>query len=108
MNYNALLAQLGYNTDEANIAHIKRILNNSDGVEPTDVITLNDHLKSHLCFVALSSSEDRLKIKNVATIPEIKQQVEQIIQNWSIKNKILLKKINETTYYIIGKHYEKF
>lgn len=102
MDYNALLVQLGYNTDEANVSQMQRILNNADGVKIQDIIVLNDHLKPHLCFVAMSSSEDRLKIKNVASVDAIRELVDEIIQSWSDKNKIKLKKVNETTYYIMG------
>ena len=66
MDHNALLTQLGYNIDETTTEHMRRILNNTDGLLPKSVIELNDHLKPHLCFVAMSGSEDRLKIKNVA------------------------------------------
>ncbi|WXG20434.1 type II secretion system protein [Campylobacter concisus] len=72
MDHNALLTQLGYNIDETTTEHMRRILNNTDGLLPKSVIELNDHLKLHLCFVAMSGSEDRLKIKNVATVKEIK------------------------------------
>ena len=51
----------------------------------------------------MSGSEDRLKIKNVATVNEIKERVDEIIKNWANKYKMELKKINETTYYIMGK-----
>ncbi|EAU01243.1 MULTISPECIES: hypothetical protein [Campylobacter] len=103
MDHNALLTQLGYNVDSATGEQMRRILNNTDGLEPQSVVVLNDHLKPHLCFVAMSGSEDRLKIKNIATIGEIKQRVDEIIDNWSKKYKMKLKKINDTTYYILGK-----
>ena len=103
MDHNALLTQLGYNVDSATSEQMRRILNNTDGLEPQSVVVLNDHLKPHLCFVAMSGSEDRLKIKNIATIDEIKQRVDEIIDNWSKKYKMKLKKINDTTYYILGK-----
>lgn len=103
MDHSALLTQLGYNADDVTIAQIKRILNNSNGVSPEQIITLNDHLKHHLCFVAMSGSEDYFKIKNVATAEGIKQEVEDIIKNWANKHKIELKEINDTTYYILGK-----
>lgn len=101
MDYNALLIQLGYNTDEINIAQIKRILNNTDGLNPNDVIALNDRLKPYLCFVAMSSSEDRLKIKNVAN-GDAKSVVDEMILGWANKHKMGLKSVNETTYYILG------
>ncbi|MCR4942772.1 MAG: type II secretion system protein [Campylobacter sp.] len=102
MDKNALLTQLGYNIDESNVAQIERILNNTDGLNPQSVIVLNDKLKTHLCYVAMSNSEDVLKIKNVATIPQIKADVDEIIMAWAQKNKMILKPVNETTYYIMG------
>ncbi|MDL0088123.1 type II secretion system protein [Campylobacter gastrosuis] len=101
MDYNALLVQLGYNADDTNLAQMRRILNNTDGLNPNDVIALNDRLKPHLCFVAMSSSEDRLKIKNVAS-GEIKNAVDEMILGWANKHKMGLKKVNETTFYILG------
>ncbi|MCD8213943.1 MAG: type II secretion system protein [Campylobacter sp.] len=103
MDHNALLTQLGYNIDDSTSEQMRRILNNTDGIDPQSIIILNDHLKPHLCFIAMSGSEDRLKIKNVATITEIKQRVDEIVENWSKKYKMKLKKINDTTYYITGK-----
>lgn len=103
MDHNALLTQLGYNVDEPTTAQIKRILNASDGVTAAQIITLNDHLRPHQCFVAMSSSVDRLKIKNVANLPETRALVDKIITEWASKNKIELEKVNETTYYILGR-----
>ncbi|MBE3608900.1 MULTISPECIES: type II secretion system protein [Campylobacter] len=103
MDYNALLSQLGYTINETTVAQMQRIFNNMDGVNIQNIVSLNDHLKPHLCFVAMSGSEDRLKIKNIATIAEIKERVEDIIADWAEKYKIKLEKINDTTYYIIGR-----
>ena len=55
MDHNALLTQLGYNIDETTTEHMRRILNNTDGLLPKSVIELNDHLKPHLCSVVVSS-----------------------------------------------------
>ncbi|MGG7048248.1 MULTISPECIES: type II secretion system protein [unclassified Campylobacter] len=99
----ALLTQLGYNNDEVNLSKLERIFNNTDGLTVQSVIALNDHLKPHLCFVAMSGSVDRLKIKNIATIAEIKSAVDEIITKWAEKNKLSLEKVNEKTYYILGK-----
>lgn len=103
MDHNALLTQLGYNIDDATLAQVKRILNNTDGLTSQNVITLNDHLRPHRCFVAMSGSEDRMKIKNIAATPEAKAHVEEIISEWSQKHKMQLKKVNETTHYILGR-----
>ena len=103
MDHNALLTQLGYIVNETTTEQMHRILNSTDGLEPKSVVELNDHLKLHLCFVAMSGSEDRLKIKNVATIQEIKERVDEIALSWANKYKMDIKKINDTTYYIMGK-----
>ncbi|MBR8462670.1 type II secretion system protein [Campylobacter sp. faydin G-24] len=103
MDHNALLTQLGYNVDKSTSEQIKRILNNTDGLTAENVIALNDRLKPHLCFVAMSGSEDRFKIKNVASVAEIKKRVDEIIVEWAQKYKMNLKEINDTTYYILGK-----
>ncbi|QCD52039.1 type II secretion system protein [Campylobacter sp. RM16192] len=103
MDLVALLNQLNYEANEVTLAQIKRVLNNSNGVEPESIITLNDHLKPHRCFVAMSGSEDYFKIKNVATADGIKAEVEQIIQNWANKHKFSLRKVNDTTHYVLGK-----
>ncbi|WP_169972879.1 type II secretion system protein [Campylobacter sp. RM16191] len=103
MDLVALLNQLNYEANEVTLAQIKRVLNNSNGVEPENIITLNDHLKPHRCFVAMSGSEDYFKIKNIATAEGIKAEVEQIIQNWANKHKFSLRKVNDTTHYILGK-----
>lgn len=103
MQVKALLTQLGYNTDEASIARMQQIINNTDGLDIQSIITLNDHLKPHLCFVAMSSSADRLKIKNTTKVEEIKNEVDEIIDSWAKKYKMRLEKINETTHYILGK-----
>lgn len=103
MDLIALLNQLDYEANEVTLAQIKRVLNNSSGIETEHIITLNDHLKPHRCFVAMSGSEDYFKIKNVATASGIKEEVENIIQTWANKYKISLKKVNDTTQYILGK-----
>jgi len=101
MEISALLNQLGYNENEATTAQVKRILNNCDGLNLASVITLNDHLKPFGGFVAMSGSEDVFKIKSTQ---EMKENVLNVIENWAEKNKMNIKKINETTHYILGKN----
>ncbi|MDO5045714.1 type II secretion system protein [Campylobacter sp.] len=103
MELEALLNQLNYGVNETTLNQLKRVLNNSSGISAEQIVTLNDHLKPHRCFIAMSGSEDYFKIKNVATSDEIKKEVEEIIQKWANKHKINLKKVNETTHYILGK-----
>ena len=100
MEISALLNQLGYNENDATAAQVKRILNNCDGLNLSSIITLNDHLKPLGGFVAMSGSEDVFKIKNAGKTPDALN----VIENWAEKNKITIKKANETTHYILGKN----
>jgi len=100
MEITALLNQLGYNENGATTAQVKRILNNCDGLNLSSIITLNDHLKPLGGFVAMSGSEDVFKIKNAGKTPDALNMIE----NWAEKNKINIKKVNETTHYILGKN----
>ena len=103
MEISALLNQLGYNENDATIAQVKRILNNCDGLNLNSIVTLNDHLKPLGSFVAMSGSEDVFKIKNAGKTPGAQSDVLNVIENWAEKNKVNIKKINETTHYILGK-----
>nr|WP_314180012.1 type II secretion system protein [uncultured Campylobacter sp.] len=100
MEISALLNQLGYNENDATTAQVRRILNNCDGLNLSSIITLNDHLKPLGGFVAMSGSEDVFKIKNAGKTPDALN----VIENWAEKNKINIKKVNETTHYILGKN----
>ena len=100
MEISALLNQLGYSENDATTAQVKRILNNCDGLNLSSIITLNDHLKPLGGFVAMSGSEDVFKIKNASKTPGALN----VIENWAEKNKINIKKVNETTHYILGKN----
>jgi len=100
MEISALLNQLGYNENDATAAQVKRILNNCGGLNLSSIITLNDHLKPLGGFVAMSGSEDVFKIKNAGKTPDALN----VIENWAEKNKINIKKVNETTHYILGKN----
>ena len=103
MEISALLNQLGYNENAATIAQVKRILNNCDGLNLNSIVTLNDHLKPLGSFVAMSGSEDVFKIKNAGKTPGAQSDALNVIENWAAKNKVTIKKINETTHYILGK-----
>ena len=96
MEISALLNQLGYNENDATAAQVKRILNNCDGLNLSSIITL----KPLGSFVAMSGSEDVFKIKNAGKMPGALN----VIENWAEKNKINIKRVNETTHYILGKN----
>ena len=48
----------------------------------------------------MSGSENVFKIKNADKTPDALN----VIENWAEKNKINIKKVNETTHYILGKN----
>ena len=102
MEISALLNQLGYNENDATIAQVKRILNNCDGLNLNSIVTLNDHLKPLGSFVAMSGSEDVFKIKNAGKTPGAQSDALNVIEHWAEKNKVNIKKINETTHSILG------
>ena len=51
----------------------------------------------------MSGSEDVFKIKNAGKTPGAQSDALNVIENWAEKNKVNIKKINETTHYILGK-----
>ena len=52
----------------------------------------------------MSSSEDVFKIKNAGKTPDAQSDALNVIENWAEKNKISIKRVNETTHYILGKN----
>ncbi|MDD3324687.1 MAG: hypothetical protein PHN38_06170 [Sulfurospirillaceae bacterium] len=105
MTKDALLMQLDYAVSDSSLAHLQQVIDNTEGFEHIEkhLIALHDALKSHLSFVALSSSKDYFKIKNEAKGEEMVKEVEEMIQKWSQKYKITLEKVpNKNTYYVLG------
>jgi c-di-AMP phosphodiesterase-like protein len=103
----ALLTQLGYSVNEATLAQMDRIVKNTKGFEHLQkhIISLNDALKPHKAYIALSNSHDFFKIKNEAKSAEIVKEVDEMIHKWAEKYKVKLKKVDKKeTYYIVGSH----
>jgi len=105
MQQDAMLIQLGYAPNEALIAQLEKIENNTTGYEKIQkhIMDLHDHLKVDGSFVALSNSENYFKIKVEAISPELAEEAHEKIKHFSDKFKVTIKKLEKKeTYYIIG------
>ncbi len=97
----ALLVQLGYTKSNGVMETLKQIIDNTHGYEniKKHILSLQESLKPHGSFVAISSSQDFFKIKN-ETNSEI---ADKLIHKWSEKYKVNLTKVSgKETYYIQG------
>ncbi|WP_033916160.1 hypothetical protein [Campylobacter sputorum] len=106
MNYEAVLVQLGYTQNDASIQKIKRILSKCDltDKELQHIVELNDKLKPYLSYITMSNSYDYFKIKYEKSPQNIKEDIINMIENWSDKYKIAIQKVeNKETYYITHK-----
>jgi len=103
-----MLIQLGYTPNTALEEQFKKIVENTVGYEKIEkhIMDLHDHLKVDGSFVAMSNSEDYLKIKIDAQSSELAKEAHEKIERFSEKFKVTLKKLdNKETYYIIGFHH---
>ena len=102
----ALLAQLGYTANEQTLKQMNDIIANTKGFEKFSqhIPSFNDALAVEKGFIAMSNSEDHLKIKceedmnadNLSAFTEL-------VKHWAEKYKLELKQVeNKNTYYIIG------
>ncbi len=100
----AMLAQLGYSLNESVKAQMEKIIKNTKDflIIQKHVIQLSDTLKPFQAYIAMSNSNNYLKIKNESEKNSIKK-VDNIINDWAKKYKISLKKVDgKKTYYILG------
>ncbi len=105
MRKDAMLIQLGYTPNEALVAQIGKIIENTADYEKIEkhIMDLHDHLKVDGSFVAMSNTEDYFKIKVEASSPELAEEAHEQIERFSEKFKITIKKLEKKeTYYIIG------
>jgi len=101
----AILKQLGYTVTDSALKQVEKVINNTRNFEQVEkhLISLHDQLQSHLSCVALSSTKDYFKIKNLAQGDELVRNVNEIIKRWSEKFKIAIEKVDgKDTYYVIG------
>lgn len=102
----AILTQLGYSENDNTVAQIERIINNTKGFNKFSkhIFSLNDALKHMHGFIALSNSNDYLKIKSEEDVSkEIMDEFHETIRHWADKYKVTIEKVpGKETYYIIG------
>ncbi len=97
----ALLVQLGYTQSNGVRETLKHIIKNTHGYEriKKHIISLQDALKPHGSFIAISSSHDFFKIKNESK----SEMAYELIEKWSEKYKVNLTKVSgKEAYYIEG------
>ncbi len=102
----ALLTQLGYNTNGGTREKIKKIIKNTRGFENIQrrILNLSNMLKPYKSYITLSNSEDFLKIKfdSLSSAMHI-DEAKNIIHKWADKYNIELKKAEaKEIYYIVG------
>lgn len=102
----ALLTQLGYSVTEQTLNQIKRIIENTEGLEKflPHIPSFSDALAVEKGYLAMSNSEEYLKIKCDADInADNLAAFTELVSHWANKYKLALKKVdNKNTYYIIG------
>lgn len=104
MSLELVLTGLGYNVNDALLEQVKRVLSacDFDEKEIHHIINLHEKIKHNDGFVALSSSEDKFKIKCHSHIPEMIDEFNEIVQSWASKHKIAIEKLaGKQTYYIL-------
>jgi len=102
----ALLAQLGYTQNEQTLKQINNIIANTKGFEKFSqhIPSFIDALAVEKGYIAMSNSEDHLKIKCEEDInADNLSAFTALVQHWADKYKLELKQVeNKNTYYIIG------
>ncbi|HIP18466.1 MAG TPA: hypothetical protein EYG78_03930 [Sulfurovum sp.] len=102
----ALLVQLGYTRNEQTIQQMKNIIDNTKDFAKFShhLPSFNDALAVEKGFIAMSNSEDHLKIKceedsNASNLSAFTD----LVKHWADKYKLDLQKVDgKNTYYIIG------
>jgi len=101
-----LLSQLGYSKTEHSIEQMKNIIENTKNFEKfsNHILSLHDNLAHLKGFVAMSNSQNNLKIKGSQDISdEISEEFTEKVENWAKKYKVKIQKVsNKPTYYILG------
>lgn len=102
----ALLAQLGYSKTEQTLTQMNKIIANTKDFAKFSphLPSFNDALAVEKGFIAMSNSEDHLKIKcEEDSNADNLSAFTDLVQHWADKYKLELKKVDKkNTYYIIG------
>lgn len=105
MQTDALLKQLGYTPNNALLDQMGRVIENTRKFERIDkhIVELHNVLQACGGFVALSNSDDFLKIKLEEVAPERKEEAREKISHFANKYKVEIEKSpGKETYYILG------
>ncbi len=102
----ALLAQLGYTQTEQTLKQMKEIIANTRNFEKFSqhIPSFNDALAVEKGYIAMSNSENYLKIKcNEDLSADNLSAFTALVEHWAKKYKLELKQVaNKNTYYIVG------
>ena len=102
----ALLAQLGYTKTEQTLKQINDIIDNTKNFDKFSqhIPSFNDALAVEKGYIAMSNSEDHLKIKcDEDSSADNLSAFRELVKHWADKYKLELKQVeNKNTYYIIG------
>ena len=102
----ALLTQLGYTKTEQTLKKMNSIIDNTKGFNKFSqhLPSFNDALAVEKAFIAMSNSEDHLKIKcNVDSNADNLSAFTDLVIHWADKYKLQLQKVDgKNTYYILG------
>lgn len=102
----ALLAQLGYTRNEQTLEQMNNIIENTKDFDKFSqhIPSFNDALAVEKGFIAMSNSEDHLKIKcDVDINADNLSAFTDLVLHWADKYKLQLQKVDgKNTYYIIG------
>ena len=102
----ALLTQLGYTRNEQTLKQINDIIENTKGFEKFvhHIPSFNDALAVEKGYIAMSNSENHLKIKcEEDPSADNLSAFNDLVQHWADKYKLQIEKVaNKNTYYILG------
>jgi len=102
----ALLAQLGYTKTEQTLKQMNDIIKNTKNFKKFSqhIPSFNDALAIEKAFIAMSNSENYLKIKcNEDISADNLSAFTNLVKHWADKYKLKLKQVaKKNTYYIIG------
>ncbi|HFQ62382.1 MAG TPA: hypothetical protein ENK39_08835 [Epsilonproteobacteria bacterium] len=104
----ALLAQLGYTKSEQTLKQMNDIIENTQGFDKFSqhLPSFNDALAVEKAFIAMSNSENYLKIKcEEDSSADNLSAFTDLVKHWANKYKLELKQVaDKNTYYIIGQN----
>lgn len=105
LNEQSLLTQLGYPITETTLKQIQTILSHTTNFQKFSkhLLALEDKIRHMNALIAMSNNQPYLKIKYEGHSPEILEEFEKSVLEWSHKYHITLQKVpNKSVYYILG------